>query len=706
MRSTSPWRKIRRLALARRTSEVRALLEKLLAENPQDEQALAELARLKAGKNLRCTENKKERGLREAKEARHAIAKLLDKWTIGDDLKAVTATELREVLHSLRTHVAVLRRQKTPAPPGTSDLLSKLTHELGRRKKHTSHWARRAVIVLLLLVAIAGGAMLVLRERAVSLSHRLEKAVKENEWDRTQSLLDAVDTGINRLLLPSVNSLTDRTRSWQQKVLNSFRELTNQLEVYKRIRTVSALSIEERGSFLRAIRKLPMPYSGRLLAEWDALCRPERETLERQKREAIARISQELRIPPLTGDPRQDRDSLRTSRDELSKECAKFDDVRETFSLDPLLISPLQEQMKKLDTLLRDIENLLRTTQLLDAARNYEDHFKAVEGFAPKSYKPARQAADKLRHLPKPDDMHGQLRAARHGVPASFSPHIIRALLKTGPTFGPTSPANQQHLRLMEDPFTSLTLRRTIYAVDSYGGQTFYTEKAPEMKPDGSVSFELSTMDPMVRTSASMTLKSFAYAGSRVLNASPVMDATGIDRSTFFLQANVPNLLGILTSSKLSNTPALARAYLYNTMLEMLRNLPDQEKLCRVFSPVLKEDTDSFRELCSKVDFPLSVTCWLSHSPRAAQAEKDFAEWFREHANRFYADEIRRNFSTLLKEPMGYVGYVDTDGAPHFKGSPPPPDKTLRYFSEGKLTASPASSPLLSPDPFSPIFAD
>ena len=686
MSSSSPWRRIRRLALAGRTSEVRLLLEKLLDKNPKDEQASAELTRLKAGKRLRCTETKKERSIREGKEARRAVALLLDKWPIGGELDMVTSSELRKLLRSLRTHVAVLRRQKAPAPPGTSALLSKLTHEL--------------------LAAVVGGAALALRERAASLSRRVEDAMKANEWNRTQSLLDAVDTGINRLLLPSVNSLAENTRAWQQRVLASFRNLTRQLEVYQRLRTISSLSIEERGTFLRAIRKLPMPYSGRLLSQWDALCQPEREKLKQQKNEVIARISQVRNIPPLTNDPRRDHETLRSLRNELTHLCAEFDDARETFDLDPLLISPLQEQLETVNALLHDVEMLLRTTVLLGTARSYEEHLKVVGGFAPETYEPARAAMGTIRHLPKPDAMHGQLRACRHGLPPSLSPHLIRTLLETGPSFGPAAPANQRHLQLMEDIFTSPTLRRPLYTVDTHDGQIFYTEKPPRIEQDGSVSFELSTMDPTVRIASALTLKSFAYAGSRLLNAAPIMDATGINRSTFFLQANVPRLLSILTSPKLSNTPALARAYLYSTLLEMLRNLPDQEKLCRLFSPALREDSDSFRTLCSGINFPLSVTCWLSHSPRAAQTEKAFSEWFLEHANRPYPDEIRYNFSSILREPMNYVGFVDATGTPHFKNSPPLPGKTLRYFSESRLIASPAGSPLLVPSPLSPIFAD
>ena len=706
MSSSSPWRRIRRLALAGQIPEIRALLEELLAKNPQDEQIRAELARLKAGKPLRCAESKRERGIREGKEAHRTIAGLLEQWPVGGDFGAETTSALHALRRTLLSHISTLKRQKAPAPPGTSALLSKLTHELRRRKKHASNWTRRVTVGLLLLVAIASGAVLAMRERAVSLSHRLEGAMEANEWSRTQSLLDALNTGINRLLLPSVDSLTERTRSWQQKILASFHALSRQLEVYKRLHAISTLSIEERGSFLRDIRKLPTPYSEQLLAEWDALCRPERETLEKQKNETIARISRVRRIPPLAGIPRQDRETLRSLRDELAKVCAEFDDARETFALDPMLIFPQEKQLKVINDLLHDIEVFLHTTTLLSTARNYEEYLKAMESFAPGAYDPARPIADTLHNLPKTDAMHGQLRAARHGLPVSIPPQIIRALLNTGPSFGPEAPADQRHLQLMEDAFTSATLRRPLYAVDSYGGQIFYTEKPPKLEQNGSVSFEPSTLDPTVHATDTITLKSFAYAGARVLDATPIMNATGIDRSTFFLQENVPNLLGILTSPKLSATPALARAYLYCTLLEVLHNLPEQEKLCHTFSPALKSDTDSFRNLSNRINFPLSVTCWLSHSPLAAQAEKAFSEWFQKHAQRPYTNEIRRNFSALLKEPMGYIGYADITGSPHFKGAPPPVGKTLRYFSNGKLTASPSDSPLHSPDPLSPIFVD
>lgn len=685
---------------------MRALLEDLLSKNPQDQSVAAELARLKAGKRLRCTENEKERGIREGKEAHYAIAHLLEKWPIGEAFDTVTTSELRSLQRVLRDHISTLKRRKTPAPPGTSALLSKLACELKQRRRKTSNWTRRVIVVLIFIAIITSCVVLVLRERASSLSIRLENAMEANEWDRTQSLLDAVDTGINHLLLPSVISLTRRARAWQQQVLASFHELSRRLEVYKRLHAVSTLSVEERGSFLRTIRKLPMPYSGKLLAEWDALCRPEQVTLERQKEEIISRISRARRTPTLTGDPLSDREALLSLRKELVKICDEFDDARETFTLDPLLILPLREEMETVNALLHDIEAFHRITVLVSTARNYEEYLKGVKGFVPGAYNPAQAVANTLRHLPEPTTMLEQLRAVRHGLPTSIPPHIIRALLQNGPSFGPALPANQRHLQLMEDVFTSATLRRPVYTVDTHDGRTFYTEKAPKMEQDGSVSFELSTMDPTVHTASAMTLKSFAYAGSRLLNAAPILDATGIDRSTFFLQANVPKLLGVLTSSKLDATPALARAYLYSTLMEVLHNLPEQEKLCHTFSPALKEDSDSFHALCRRLEFPLNVTCWLSHSPHAGQSEKSFSEWFRQHANRPYTEEIRCNFSAILKEPAGYIGYVDTTGTPHFKDSPPPPGKTLRYFSDGKLVDSPAGSPLRSPAPLSPIFVD
>ncbi len=706
MSSPSHWRQIRRLALIGRTQEVRSLLESILADDPENEQAAAELARLDAGEPLRCAETKKERGAREAKEARHSLSLILGKNKPGDDLSAAPTVSLRSLRRSIRASVATLKRQHAPAPPGTSALLRKIERELRNRRSRFSYWARRLLVAFSVVLLLVGGATFLLRERAVSLAHRLEDAIETKEWEHVRALLSAVDTGINRLLLPSVESLSDRTRAWQQQILNSHRDLSYRMDVYKRINAISSLSLEERGSFLRSIRKLPMPFSGQLLEQWNALCQPERDALDRQRNEFVARCVRARQVLPLTGDPVEDRSLLRTRREELSKICEEFDDAKEAFDLDPNLIFPLREDMKSTLSSLHDLDGLIRTTDLLGTARNYEEHLRAAKDFAPQQHRPSLAAAETIRRLPSPASMADMLRSARHGLSFPLPPHVSDALLKGSPTFSQAAPAKQLHLHLMEDIFSSATLRRPIYAVSTWDGKVFYSEKAPKTDTDGNVQVELSTLDPSVSSPTTIEIKSFAYAGTRVINAVPILSAVRIERSTFFLRANVPQMLGTLTSSELADSPSLARAYIYGTLLEVLHHQPNHEDFFFLFSPTLKEDAADFQALCGDVNFPLSVTCWLSHSPRAPQAEDAFARWFRTHANRHYFEEARHNFSAILKEPMGYVGFVDCSAIPRFKDAPPKNGRTLRYFSGGLLVASPSGSPPENPDLFSPIFAD
>ena len=179
-----------------------------------------------------------------------------------------------------------------------------------------------------------------------------------------------------------------------------------------------------------------------------------------------------------------------------------------------------------------------------------------------------------------------------------------------------------------------------------------------------------------------------------------------LERATFFLTANLPDLLGRLTCIQDENCPALAKAYTFSTLLKIMHTHPDQKVLGLRFAPTMERDIRSFLELEKRLNYPLIPNCWLSRSSAATAAELAFNEWFRDHAHRDYSAEMKRNLEIVLKGRSHYIGFIDINSKPHFKASYSPDSGTLRYFSKGQLVASPAGEPLQSPDPFSPIFRD
>lgn len=709
-RSTSQttWRTVRRLALAGKMTEVRELLERMVEERPEDREAADELARLKAGKPLHCTESKKEREQRITEDTREQIDNEVQKLSGAHTLSCMPTAELQSVRKTLQMCLRRLKELKAPAPEGTSALLRRLEEELKRRRKRGSrtllYWGTGVLGILLLL---AGTAWL-LHRRADTLVEQLERVYRAGEWEKTAELLKATDTGINRLMSKKVEPLANRVRSWQQSVPRKAEEYAQRIRLYEKHHAISAISIEERGEFLRLIRSLPMPFSGKLLADWDELCRPEREVLEQQKRAAVARLSVPYPAPALSGNPEQDIPQLRAAHKELCALMEDFQNARDTFDLDPAIIAPNEKTKESVTQCLADAEGLTRALSLLSTARSYKEHLNALSEFKPQVYETAVRAFACSRQLPDEQEIESQLRSMRHKIPRKYPKLIQNAILNAGPNFGQGSPAGVEQLHLMEELFTTQTLRRPVYEVVGADGRLVYSDDEPSITDKGEAQVKRSELDPQYRPGGeNQLLLPFANAMLvRFVDPRAIIKRVQLDRSTFFLKANLPELLGRITRIHDKGCPALAKAYVYNALLEIMRLHGKQQVFGVRFSPTLEKDIRSFRELRDSLKYPLTTGCWMSRTAAADKAEEAYSAWFSQNDDRDYAAEMSHNLNRILNERSRYIGYTDAECRPHYKITPAPKEGTLRYYSAGKLVATPAGAPLQHPDPLTPLFLD
>ncbi len=709
----SEWRALRRVAVSGREDEVRRVLLRLQQVYPEDSEVTDELARLEAGRPLRIAESKRQRAERLSQEAQRGILAILAQYGSAQAVSCAHTPDLRKAQQQLNAYVHTLKSGREAAPAGTRAFARALKSELNkRRKKNTRGRFIRLGIVAAVVAAVAAVGV-ILHGRAGRLSHQLLDAKNARDWNKTTELLRAADTGINRMMHREVIPAVEEARKWQQRVQVDSRELTRQMHVYENLGAVSSLSLEERAAFLRQIRALPAPFSTHLLEKWQELCRPVQQELERQKREAVARFSQPAPLPQLTEDPAQDRSALSSLEHKLSRLLHDFRDAQETFELDPKLIAAHCDTYAQAQRLLGDIDLLTRAENLLSTARNYTEYRNALVGFRPVSYQPALRAAETMNALGSHEEtLLAKIRSVKHRVPAEFPApyprHVMNAITQAGPTFGPQFPASAAQLEIMEDLFTNRAMRTKLYELIAADGQVHYTEQNPEMVDGNKLRLRVSEFDPLYKLDERQ--KEWLYPQAvkmKLVDVSPLMTALQIDRSTFFSQANVPDLLGRITQVHAEACPALAKAYVYDTLLTLIAGQEQEPVLGLRFSPALRADMDSFRKLKAELGVRPRINLWLEHTSDQARAESAFARWFSQHEDRRYTREMSRNLRAILADRARYVGYADASCRVHYKElHAPAKGRVLYYISRGKLAVVPSSEELRDPDPFSPILAD
>lgn len=710
MPTTAPkekWRAVRRYALADEREKAQQLLQQMVADYPEDTEAADELRRLTHGQALHCIESQKMRRERLVYEAIEALDADIRKY--GEKQLATSSTQELNALHrSLRQHLRSITANKIAAPPGTNAYKKALEHELSRRQKKTLKTRLTIALILLGLMLAVLGTMWGLFRRAEHLTAKLEEAWVAQDWQRTEALLETSDTGINRLMVDRLGGLLSKVRAWQKNCIARANDLSNRMEIYKKRKAISTLSLEERAAFLRLIRALPEYHARALLARWDEICRPEKEKLDMQRDAIVAGLKAAAALPQLSGKMLEDRALLKKAKIALEESISTFATAKDAFDLPASLIQTNEINLDKVNTYLNDIDALSLTENLLIKAYSYRQHYAAMQSLTPKLYGPALIAAQAAAQFASEEEINNEARAKRFNIPRNLPKEVIHAITDKGPTFCTAYPATLMQIHLMEDIFTSRTLSKKIYEVFRSADEVHYTEQYPTLTDHNSAIFTLSELDPARKVSKSPDIewKNAHAVWTRTIDATPILKATGISRDRFFLVGNLPDTLSRITAINSKDCPALAKAYVYHTLLEVMRLHNKQPDICGLrFSPTMQEDIRSFRLTCAACKYPLTVTCWLSRSPAARDAEKTFEKWFAEHANRKYAEEMSRNLSQILRTHLRYVGYVDATGEPHIHGTAAE-DATLWYISEGELVSSSRLGPLRNPTPYSPLFVE
>ena len=174
----------------------------------------------------------------------------------------------------------------------------------------------------------------------------------------------------------------------------------------------------------------------------------------------------------------------------------------------------------------------------------------------------------------------------------------------------------------------------------------------------------LSPFDPSYRADADSVL-TWPHAASvteTVMDARPVLEAAGIDRATFFSSGNLPHMLETAINAEAPSCPPLARAYIYDRLMRIVRCHPSSEMSGLSFSPTMRADFRSFENVCRACRLDLRDGLWLTDSPRNTRLNEIFATWFAERRGRNYSREISDNFAELVDIHPRYAGFIGRDG--------------------------------------------
>ncbi len=699
-------RELRSLARAGRWAEVRQLLEERLMRDPKDEEARAELDRLLRGIPLRVLETALMRKQREEQEMRHELAAELRLFrdTPGqiDEWKPAVLVKRRKRIALIRTTLG--NRLPSEMADETARYLKALAaRQEQHRGKH--QWLRLIGIGLPLLALIGGLTYAALDARASKAEAALRAALAERDTARVATAVTAADSGIHRLVSKRLGILVDQARFWMLRRERERQKLSEQIARLENGEgSVSSLSLGRRVEIERELRQLPREMT-ELRARWHRLCEREQGELDRQRAEVEQRFLVPLPpMPELTNAPAEDQAQLLAHQKLVAEQLKECEAACELFGLNDSLAAPMRERLHKLCQLLADISAMRRTTALLTNARTYNQYRKMLEANKPQVYEPALRMMEIRDRLPDEDKLRDQMQDHGRKLPPGMLEAARTALLKKGPSFTPAFHANARQVRVMEDVFTATTLQKTLYQISTPGQPVYIIEERPDVGEE-SVRFTPSPLTPgySLSTPKSVTWGNPSAVWLRTIDATPLSKIPGLTRRDFFRSSNLPHLLDCLLHLDAPYCPALARAYLFNRLLEVMHAHEWPTMLGIAYAPTLRADARSFRKLVKASGLNFDAGCWLLATPEATRAEEAFGKWFHERRFHSYAKEIANNFGALVQVHPRYVGFIDEKGQPrlyrHLSGN-----SLLWYMAEGGLTTTPREVEPESPTLFSPIF--
>lgn len=568
-------------------------------------------------------------------------------------------------------------------------------------------WRYIRRLLLLILVLAGGGSTIAifLCQKADRKAELLQSALTTGDAEKISLLKQESDFLPYRLFNPRLKECLLQATQWEErqgKALDLLQRRTE--EVRRGSRTVASLSSEEMAEVERA-RLVPHPSIRKLSEEWQELCQKEAARLEMRKQEEIRRLEGEMPPKPeLCQEPAEDARLLRQYQSQLEALEKQWLDARDAYHLPENSLLPLRERLAHARRLLKDAETMRSLLADLPSICSYGAYLERMKQASASIYLPSLQGARLLRPLPDEEELLHLIQAERLGIPVEKLASFRATHTQGKPTFSPSCPATQGQVHLMERVFAAYSAQKELTEWVNDRGEHCWTDEPPQ-REGNMLHLTRSDLDPKYSMSRSPSLRWEATGCRRLrtIRVAALLKSCRLRRETFFRELNLMSALESVLRYDRDDCPALARAWIYDTLLKVMQKHPQPEMMGLPYSPSLQADLSSFRRLREQCRVRLESGCWLAATPQVKHAEEAFNEWFRHRRYRNYTGETSRRVERLLRVYPLYVGYVDLQGKPVFCRTFSP-DRLLWYLSGGTLTQTPSTSPLQHPAPLSPLF--
>ena len=705
--SRDQYRELRRYALAGDTQKAEKLLQAMLRQDPDDLWAKDERDRLAEGIPLLSGQSHKV--------YRTALADCLQA-RLKDIIHVTPANTLHhqtsEKLHELREILARLKAQLEecgrPFPANARQYTAKLRKLLLKRWFRAHRKITYGIIAGIVMVQAAVGGCCYIRQQAEDTADALDEALRNEQWQNVRTLRAAADTGIYHLLHPPVAQAIYRADAWISGKEQCYRLALRRLEpIRKGERSVESFSLSERAAMERELQAIPKGLDD-LSPVWEACCRKEQAQLSRLQAEEMARLQAPLPDEPAwKNSPLADLATLQKVLAATEERLKDYQDAVLAYKLNPEVLRPLQQRVEELKAHAAVLESLSAVMTDLCKARTTKEYADILESAGQAGWYPLTQTLEEaLQLIPKRNTLRNLMANEGGILPPGFVAQARKTFLKNGPTFSAAHPATSQQVEMMEDLFTTRTLRTVLWEINDADRRFAYTEKEPKLRDW--VTFSRCGLDPAYHVGKNQreTWKSNNLRVRR-LDTTQIDQAAGLKRDTFFSKVNVPFALERIFLVETKSCPALAKAYVYDHLMRILTVCKDKDLIGFRFAPTMQEDFRSFSELKEDLAVTLAPGCWLEPSPIKQQAEVGFQKWFEDHKGHRYAEEIARNYGEIAAVHAKYAGFVDYDGK--LKTIPDIPEGAELWYVErdGHIRHEPVPSAGKAWEkaaPFSPLF--
>lgn len=692
---------LRELARSGQRDELLRRLREQLRQDPTHPYALAEMQRLQEGRPLLAETDKDEERLAAALqedlaalEARIAALPQLPNAELHRCYRrAMRGAKLKHYFRESQERAALLRWRQ----------------ELGReRRKRLRPLMRRLAAAgagIALLAAAAATAEL-LHERAERAANAMGTAYNSALVLEERRALANGDSGLNRLFSRRIGYEAGRLKSRLQAQATRLQELQALLDAIEAgQRHAADLSLVQRAAVFQTLRE-HAGMCGPQQRRWEDVCAREAAALQQKKAAVLEQLAEALPpLPDWTGEVQQDEALLQSALLQLRPRLDFFEEAKAAYEFSDDLAAPLLQRREALQERLQEVRQYRRLALLLPSQHSYDSYRELLGGTAFRLYPPGLALLQLRAELPSRDTLRGLMETHAHKLAAEIRDTAYRTLAEGAPTFSKENPATPEQIHLMDELFTNTLLQTAFYEMRSAENEFMLTETAPEVK-NGFVCFRRSARDPYkaVADPADIRWEKPEQVLKRRIDTRPLAEAAKLQREHFFRETHLAQVLGELLNAPAPCAPALARAYLFRHLLQLVDTMQEPELAGLRFCPTLAAHKADFKELLSQLDIELSGDCWLRRGEEYAAAEERCQAWFREHAGADYAAEIRKNLDRLRRVRPRYCGYAGADGNPVWCLEPQDKTPVWLLTDEGLMRHRKGEPLPPTTKPLSPLF--